>query len=394
LAKRSWLDWIISGDGFPDLFVGDLTGISTNGVSSGLGYVFYSAGILRGRTFSLNSPPGDISFTTLYGPLAGAIGSDTVAHADLDVDGIGDLLVGNPHDALFGRINAGSAHIIYGQPGGWPALINTKEGSLPDPQDVRVAVIAGASGNLGSDFGDILCYSAAVGDIDNDGRCDVIINEMQGNGLGGIPEDVGNLIVVSGTALLEPFTPALSYSPSGRIDFGAHDIAGGPTQGVSVTITNASTGTVSITSLLLDGPAASDYEITLDSGSSNLLPGLARNLEIRFDPTSLGDRGAALSVYNNHDMHKSGVALSGTGIDTNLVPFISRLQASGKDAGINFSSQRGYWYRLLKSADFDSWSPTQVDIFGTGGTVPLLDQGALTNDAGFYEVDGIPRGSQ
>ncbi|MFT5192136.1 MAG: hypothetical protein ACI9DF_005176 [Verrucomicrobiales bacterium] len=36
-----------SGDGFPDLFVGDLVGDSPNGSNSGLGYVLYNACKLR-----------------------------------------------------------------------------------------------------------------------------------------------------------------------------------------------------------------------------------------------------------------------------------------------------------------------------------------------------------
>ena len=61
--------------------------------------------------------------------------------------------------------------------------------------------VYGANGSVAGDTGDILCYSAAAGDVNADGRDDLITNEMTGNGAGGSPVDVGNLIVLSGQIL-------------------------------------------------------------------------------------------------------------------------------------------------------------------------------------------------
>ena len=117
-----------SGDGFPDLFLGDLVGASPNGVNSGLGYVIWNAAELRGLTFHIDSPPTGISLSTIYGPFAGAIGADTVAAGDFDRDGIADLAVGNPHDTPQGRTQAGSVHLLFGQAGGWPSVIDLISG--------------------------------------------------------------------------------------------------------------------------------------------------------------------------------------------------------------------------------------------------------------------------
>src|SRR6185503_13355324 len=72
--------------------------------------------------------------------------------------------------------------------------------------------IQGAHGAAG-DAGDVLCYSAAGGDVDDDGMPDLLINEMEGNGftVDGPDEgteldpapDVGNLLLISGKKLLD-----------------------------------------------------------------------------------------------------------------------------------------------------------------------------------------------
>ena len=68
----------------------------------------------------------------------------------------------------------------------------------------------------------MVCYSAAAGDLDQDGRIDIITNEMTGDGSGGTPVDVGNLILLSG-ALLGPATtmPVPTISPWGLAAFAA-----------------------------------------------------------------------------------------------------------------------------------------------------------------------------
>ena len=73
--------------------------------------------------------------------------------------------------------------------------------SASTPSVVRIAEIHGAQGTDGTDDGDTLGYSAAAGDIDEDGRTDLITNEMVGNGIQPNTTDVGNLIVIDGPAI-------------------------------------------------------------------------------------------------------------------------------------------------------------------------------------------------
>ncbi|MGF1572475.1 MAG: FG-GAP repeat protein [Sumerlaeia bacterium] len=197
------------GDNKSDLYVGDLEGDASpnrNRSTSGAGVVFYDAERLKGFNVDLDDPstlPEGLRMTEFIGPIAGAIGSDTMAVGDFNLDGIDDLAIANPRDSPFGRIVAGTVHVIYGQPGGWPEVIDFAAGQLPPTSEVKITLLAGANGTIGGDIGDTLAYSADYGDMDGDGRMDLITNEMVGNGVLESARNVGNLIVVSGK-LLDP----------------------------------------------------------------------------------------------------------------------------------------------------------------------------------------------
>jgi hypothetical protein len=193
-----------SGDARPDLFVGDLvaTPPNTGRTRAGVGHVFYDAAMLKNLSFDMDSPPAHLHITEIWGPVGGAIGADTVAHGDMNADGLGDLVFGNPHDSPLGRLRAGTIVVFFGQSGGWPALVDTDDQTLFADDRFPWALIQGANGQNGGDLGDTLCYSAAFGDIDKDGCTDIITNEMIGNGLLPAAEDTGNLLLISGASLL------------------------------------------------------------------------------------------------------------------------------------------------------------------------------------------------
>ncbi len=190
------------GDGRADLFVGDIVGDLTPGrirPTSGAGYVLYDAASLRGRTIDLETPPADLVLTTIVGAAAGDIAADTAAQGDFDGDGRPDLAFSAPHHAPFGRIEAGAVYVFFGQVGPWPERIDL---ALPLPTaGLRATVVFGARGTSGSDTGDTLAYSAAAGDLNGDGRSELITNEMEGNGLAPDSADVGNLLVLDGALL-------------------------------------------------------------------------------------------------------------------------------------------------------------------------------------------------
>ncbi|MEM9532859.1 MAG: hypothetical protein AAGA23_18205 [Pseudomonadota bacterium] len=193
-----------NNDGEADLFVGDLTGDPPGRGDAGVGHVLYSANRLRNQNFDLDAPPAGLVESRIYGPIPGAIGADTAMHGDFDGDGTDDLAFSSPHDRPFDRFNAGTIHVLFGDDTGWPALIDLAPGALPSTAELRMTEVYGANGQIGSDTGDTLAYSGAAGDINNDGRTDILTNEMVGNGLAPGTIDVGNLIILSGTVLSEP----------------------------------------------------------------------------------------------------------------------------------------------------------------------------------------------
>ena len=186
-------------DGTADLFVGDITGVSrASRVRAGVGHVFFSAALLKNQHFSMSTGPAGVRTTTILGP-AGSISGDTSLHGDIDGDGVADLAIASPLENPLGRVQAGVVHILWGQAGPWPTVIDLQNERQPDPAVFAITNIFGANGERSvDDTGDTLMYSAAAADIDQDGKIDLIINEMRGNGVSPAALDVGNLLIISG----------------------------------------------------------------------------------------------------------------------------------------------------------------------------------------------------
>jgi hypothetical protein len=196
------LDW--DADGAADLFVGDLVANVRGRPAAGVGYVIYGARGLRGvdaRIGELGALEPPLQTTTIYGDAVGDITADTAAQGDFSGDGIADLVVCSPHANPLRRHSAGMFHVLYGRAGGFPAEIDLR---APPPREaLDLLPVFGAHGSFGADRGDTLCYSAATGDLDGDGRSDLIVNEMVGNGVAADAVNVGNLLVI-GSPLAAP----------------------------------------------------------------------------------------------------------------------------------------------------------------------------------------------
>lgn len=376
-----------SGDGFPDLYSGDLVGDTVNGNNSGLGFVFYNAAKLRGLNFTMNNigiVAPDIETTAVLGPSPDAIGNDTVAVGDYDDDGIDDIAVGNPHDDAPGRGGSGTVHVLFGQPGGWPDVVDQSPAGLPGPEAMRIVRIDGAEAN------DTLCYSAASGDIDDNGIVDFIVNEMTGNGSSGSPLNVGNMLVISGTVMAPPVAPALSFGVAGPIDYGSQDILAGATNAVAIVITNTSGAPLNISSLTLEGPEKGSFSVSADTGEASLGAGASRTVQVVFDPAAAGVHGAALTILDDADAHMVGIGLRGIGIEPAIEPEVIEFNRSGGDLCLRFLSQAGYVYELRRSVDLQNWVTILSGIAGTGGIVPLFDAPGPMRLPQYYQVRGVP----
>jgi hypothetical protein len=198
------------GDGGPDLFVGDIVGDQTGSrTNAGYGVVFYDADQLAGQSFDLDSIPVD--FSIVNGARAGDLTADTATAGDFDGDGFDDLAIASPCADPEGRGSAGAWHVLLGQPTRWPSFVDLL--NPPGPETVFITELQGAVGTGSGGIGDVLGYSASSGDIDSDGRLDLISNEMQGDGFGGTPLDVGNIVIVSGIVFVpEPGAEGLALA--------------------------------------------------------------------------------------------------------------------------------------------------------------------------------------
>jgi hypothetical protein len=211
-------------DGNADLFVGDIVGDGTmaqNRPNSGTGHVIYNAALLKGVNTDLDAYAGTV--TTILGAAFGDIAGDTAMHGDFDGDGIADLGVSSPEANPLGRVGAGTIHVFFGQTGVWPATVDL--GSIP-AMGARIAAVYGAHGTSGANSGDVLSYSAAAGDLNGDGRVDIITNEMQGDGVLPAAVDAGNLILLSGRVVA-------GEKVGGRIRYYGSDL---PVAGVTVNL--------------------------------------------------------------------------------------------------------------------------------------------------------------
>ncbi|HTV18747.1 MAG TPA: hypothetical protein VMG12_08755, partial [Polyangiaceae bacterium] len=199
------LDW--DADGNADVFVGDLVSNLLGRPAAGVGYVIYDARRLRGVNATIADlaslePP--LRVTRIYGGEGGDIAGDTAAQGDFSGDGIADLVVCSPHANPLRRHSAGLLHVLYGRAGGFPDEVDLR--SPPPAAELALLPVYGAHGSFGFDRGDTLCYSAATGDFDADGRTDLIANEMVGNGVAEDAINVGNLLVI-GAPLSGPLEP-------------------------------------------------------------------------------------------------------------------------------------------------------------------------------------------
>ena len=178
----------LNGDGDPDLVIGDLQGDPDGRAGAGIAYAVFEAHLLKGTSSTISAPPAGVVVSRIWGPTAGDLGADSLGLGDFDGDGHHDILFASPHASPRGRFQAGQAHILFGRNSAWPAVIDL--GNIPSPATFRVAEIDGKEED------DVLAYSVASGELDGDGRDDVVINEMKGDAPSNT--NVGNLLLISG----------------------------------------------------------------------------------------------------------------------------------------------------------------------------------------------------
>jgi hypothetical protein len=191
----------LDGDGKLDLAIGSLQASGPGGPSSDRGpatgrtYLVFDGAGRRGDVIDFANPgPG---VTTIFGRRGGSISGDTIAVVDMDGDGFGDLWDASPMlgtrdvEGVF-RPSSGVLDVLFGR-AEWPARIDL----LLPPDDLRLATI------YGPDTNDAFAYGFAVGDANNDGKPDFIINAMAGDGFENMVPDAGEMYVLDNDILYD-----------------------------------------------------------------------------------------------------------------------------------------------------------------------------------------------
>ncbi|MDM7926199.1 MAG: choice-of-anchor D domain-containing protein, partial [bacterium] len=122
-----------------------------------------------------------------------------------------------------------------------------------------------------------------------------------------------NSISMVRTVELVPGGPDISVDWT-AVDFGAHPVTGDhPVQ--YLTVTNEGTADLAVSSVTLGGANPGDFTI-LNGAPFTLMPGNGRQVGVRFNPASAGEKNALLILASNDpDESPLTIALAGTGTD-------------------------------------------------------------------------------
>jgi len=146
---------------------------------------------LRGATIELANPPPNV--TLFEGARPSAIAGDTIMLLDIDGDGRDELVVACPDDQPQGRVGAGDTFVFFGTSDPLPATIDL----AAIPPQLTVLEFDG------SEDSDMLAYSMGHGDLNGDGRPDLVLNAMGGDGFMNRLTDAGDAYVFDAVAVAQ-----------------------------------------------------------------------------------------------------------------------------------------------------------------------------------------------
>ncbi|WP_043675746.1 FG-GAP-like repeat-containing protein [Streptomyces xylophagus] len=161
----------VNGDGYADLVVGDPFEPEVAGVDGALGgrvLVYYGSA----NGIAADTKPVQLTQNTAGVPGGSEKGDafgGALAVADLNRDGLADIVVGAPFEGVAGQNQAGEVTVIPGR----------HTGALGAGAYSFSQFTAGVPG--GNEFGDLFGTTVSVGDINNDGKPELFVSAAQEN---------------------------------------------------------------------------------------------------------------------------------------------------------------------------------------------------------------------
>jgi FG-GAP repeat len=180
----------MDNDGSDEILLGALTVNRPGAFAVGATYIIPGGPAFRALPdIDMLTPPAGV--ITFLGDEQGEISGDTLAAPDLDGDGIRELAVARPSRTVrrdgVNVFAAGRITVFY------------DVASLPALVDLRAVNNSFSFVEiLGIDEDDTLAYSMTSGDVDGDGKEDLLPNVMRGDGPDNQFLDAGEIFVISG----------------------------------------------------------------------------------------------------------------------------------------------------------------------------------------------------
>jgi hypothetical protein len=183
----------VNGDGVDDLLIGARQGDgqANAALDAGEVYLFFGRDTDAWRALTPVDLAAINADSTIYGADAGDALSAFLGlwMADVDGDGLGDLLIGTPgaDGPENSRLDSGEAYVFLGRPV-WEAVLD-------------LAAVAVDVAIYGLDMSDQLGSAIAAGDVNGDGIGDILVGASRGDGPGNGRSDAsGEAYVIYGLA--------------------------------------------------------------------------------------------------------------------------------------------------------------------------------------------------